>query len=88
MKRLHIPQPCLVALDGGRVTAVRWRERAWRVAAELGRWAYRGEWWRDPSLSGERREYFVLGTARGEIEVFRREGGADAEGWFVSGWWD
>jgi hypothetical protein len=69
-----------------RVTTVRWRDRVWTVQTTLEVWVYRSEWWRETGLEGERREYHLLGTQRGEIQVFFRPG-VNA-GWFVAGWFD
>lgn len=40
-----------------------WRERTYHVEAVLARWFYRGKWWLDPQLEGERRSYFRLSCA-------------------------
>ena len=89
MKFLHQAEECTVQEEHGRVLAVRWRERVWQVKATLDVWTYRGNWWLDPSLQGERRTYHVLGTARGEIEVYQREHpDPEKRGWWVSAWWD
>ena len=88
MKLLHTPERCLVLLERGAVTTVRWRERTWTVVKTLDVWAYRGEWWQTPSLEGERREYHVLATRFGDIEVFERRGPDGQAGWWVSRIWD
>lgn len=69
-----------------RVTTVRWRDRTWTVQTTLEVWVYRSGWWRETGLEGERREYHLLGTQRGEIQVFLRHG--IDPGWFVAGWFD
>jgi hypothetical protein len=95
MKLLHTPEKCLVLLERTgnqrlgvqtRVTTVRWRDRTWTVQTTLEVWVYRSEWWRATGLEGERREYHLLGTHRGEIQVFLRHG--IDPGWFVAGWFD
>lgn len=89
MKLLRRPERCLVLLERGQVTAVRWRDRVWTVVTTLEVWAYRGAWWLTIGLAGERREYHVLATKRGEIEVFVRSSDDEAlRGWWVARWWD
>jgi hypothetical protein len=89
MKFLQKPEPCTVQQERGHVVAVRWRDRVWQVKTTLDIWTYRGNWWTDPSLEGERRQYHVLGTSRGEIEVYERTCPDPQQfGWWVSAWWD
>jgi hypothetical protein len=94
MKLLRDPEPCLVLLEHpGRtatrhVTTLRWRARVWTVHTTLEVWTYRGAWWLDAQLEGEAREYHVLGTRFGEIEIFARFETGNLKGWFVSRYWD
>ncbi len=89
MKRLRDMEPCLVLIERGTVTTVRWRKQVWTVVTTLDIWSYRGEWWRDARLEGESRTYHVLATKFGEIELCeRREAEGGVRGWFVVGWWD
>jgi hypothetical protein len=96
MKLLHMPEKCLVLLEPSRntramqqrnrVTTIRWRDRTWTVQTTLEVWVYRSGWWQETGLEGERREYHLLGTQRGEIQVFLRH--RIDPGWFVAGWFD
>jgi hypothetical protein len=93
MKTLHHAERCQVLLEpdvkGVVVRAVRWRGVTWHVQTTLEVFVYWGEWWLHPDLQGETRDYYVLGTARGELTVFRRlHRDLEQQGWFVLGWWD
>ncbi|MEW6284030.1 MAG: DUF6504 family protein [Candidatus Eremiobacterota bacterium] len=57
-----------------------WRGQVYPVRQVLETWSYRGRWWSDPSLAGERRTYYRLSAAGGVFELFRRHDGA----WFLS----
>jgi hypothetical protein len=70
------------------ITTLRWRDRTWTVHTTLEIWTYRGAWWLDAQLEGEAREYHVLGTRFGEIEIFARFEAGSLKGWFVSRYWD
>lgn len=55
--------------------ALRWRRRGYRVVEVAQRWTYRGRWWTDPALAGERRTYFRLRCEPAvHFEVFERAG--------------
>jgi Family of unknown function (DUF6504) len=62
-----------------------WRGARYRVLQVLGWWKYRGRWWIDPHLEGERRCYYRLLCRRSlreapvVMEVF-----AAAAGWVLS----
>ena len=87
MRLVQPPERCLVLLERGEVTAVRWRDRVWTVVSTLEVWTYRGAWWLTVGLEGERREYHVLITRRGEIEVFMRSGSDESlRGWWMTRW--
>jgi hypothetical protein len=87
VKTLHTPEACLVILEHSRLTMVRWRNRPWSVMSTLEVYTWHGEWWTTPDFAGERREYHLLATKRGEIEVFLLER-LSQKGWFVSRWFD
>ena len=87
MKLLREFEPCLVLIERERVTAVRWRGRTRTVTKLLEVWVYRGAWWLEPSLEGERRVYHVLATKLGEIEVFEQTLNGTVA-WLVSRWFD
>lgn len=94
MKTLHRPERCEVLLEpdvegGVWVSSVHYRGSTWYTRMVLEVWSYWGDWWLDPSLEGESRTYYVLGTSKGEISIFLRHNPRDAErGWFVAGWYD
>ena len=68
-------EPIEVALANGRPTALRWRNRWYRVQGVTDQWTYRGRWWTDPpSLEGERRTYYRVLCDRASFEIFCRSG--------------
>lgn len=73
-------EPIEVRLEGEAPIAFRWRRRVFPVAQILESWVYRGKWWLDERLCGERRVYYRLETRRGTYEVFR----SDQRGWILS----
>ena len=58
---------------------VRWRGQTLTVEEIVESWSWRGRWWLDPQLQGERRRYYrVLCHASGRqarrvMEIFRRQ---------------
>lgn len=61
-------------------TAFRWRRKVYPVEQVLESWVYRGKWWTDNLLAGERRVYYRLLARRGTYELFR----SDQKGWMLS----
>jgi hypothetical protein len=89
VKTLQVPQPCGVLLERDQVQAVHFRQRAWVVKGTLYSYTLCDPWRTLPDLEGEKRVYHYLHTNHGEITIFERIRGPQAElGWFVAGWWD
>jgi hypothetical protein len=87
VRRLETPEACTVAWDGRYVLALNWRGRRRLVDRTLEVWAYRGAWWRESSLQGERREYHTINTQLGALELLCRIDG-ETRAWFVVAVWD
>ena len=75
MEPLHVEPP------HGRPRLLHWRGARYQVLRVLGWWSYRGRWWTDAQLQGERRLYCRVlcrqGPRQGEVvmEIFRHDGG-------------
>lgn len=75
-----VMEPVEVRVQNRQPAAFRWRRRIYPVDRVLETWSYRGRWWLEPDLQGERRTYFRLISGRGLYELFRRGDGV----WFLS----
>ena len=64
MKR--VMEPILVTGPFTPAWKLLWRDRTFRVESIMGQWYFRGKWWLDPELEGERRTYFRLGCVAEE----------------------
>jgi hypothetical protein len=58
MKR--VMEPIVVTQPFTAAWTLSWRERSFHVETVLAQWFFRGKWWLDPSLEGERRTYLRL----------------------------
>lgn len=81
MKRILEP----IKVTDERPQRLLWRGKVFQMEPPLERWIWRGRWWIDPQLQGERRIYYRIlchplprGTPR-VFEIFRRK-----EGWILS----
>lgn len=73
-------EPIEVTISNGLPTALRWRNRHYRVHSVLEQWTYRGRWWTDPpALEGDRRTYYRVLCDKAQLEIFRRGGSPQKE---------
>lgn len=61
-----------VTPDGKMPRRVHWRGMTFIVEQVIDYWVYEGKWWE--MRDGERREYLMLLTDKGTIEIFRMNG--------------
>ncbi len=73
-------EPIEVRVEADGLRAFRWRRRVYPVEQILESWVYRGRWWTDERLAGERRIYYRLLARRGSYELYR----SDRQGWVLS----
>ncbi len=73
-------EPIQVRTQDRLPNAFRWRRRLYLIEQILESWVYRGKWWTDAELKGERRVYYRLLSRRGTYEVFR----SSRHGWVLS----
>ncbi len=71
-------EPIAVTVCDGRPVAFRWRTRTLHVSEILDRWFWRGRWWHDAALQGERREYFRVRVGNGVYELYHGTHPADS----------
>lgn len=76
----QVLEPVEVRLEGELPRAFRWRRKVYPVEQVLESWIYRGKWWTDDRLAGERRVYYRLQARRGTYELYR----SDQRGWVLS----
>lgn len=76
----QILEPIEVRLQEEGPRAFRWRRRVYPVEQILESWVYRGKWWTDRELAGERRVYYRLQSRRGTYELYH----SDRSGWVLS----
>ncbi len=73
-------EPIEVRVEADALRAFRWRRQVYPVEQILESWIYRGRWWTDERLAGERRVYYRLLARRGSYELYR----SDRQGWVLS----
>jgi len=73
-------EPIEVQAAAQKPTGFRWRGRWYRVREISQEWSYRGRWWTDPDLRGERRRYYRVVASRETGGGSWRAGGTSGAG--------
>ena len=88
MRHARQAQPCEVVWNGIAPLSIRLGGERVVVTEVLESWAFRGHWWLEPSLLGQRRRYWHVVTERGLYELRALIDLEGAPTWAVVGVWD